>query len=232
MTTIAEALQSFLDETGRSNPGSMASPASIIDLFSRYLNDYAYEDLNEFEQPRFEEEYDQGRRFCEMFDAGHIRPHHLNFFLSYFVIRKVMGTKGFLKACGPTMRKLAKWLREKDHWSAEDLAELRELAGEKPGADLGDCDEFGEALHKYVENHWVDAPDDLPDEDYYDDQFTIKNVEPSKLHLDALMEGEDEIILSLPKTVTSKAREGWSVNLELARLRGKWKILGVGSVYP
>jgi hypothetical protein len=77
----------------------------------------------------------------------------------------------------------------------------------------------------------VDAPEDLPDGDYLDDQFTIRKVEPGRLYLEALM-GDEEILLTLPKSLTAKASAGWSVTLELARLRGKWRILGVGNVYP
>ena len=60
----------------------------------------------------------------------------------------------------------------------------------------------------------------------------ITLVEVGKLHLDSLLEEEQGIVLSLPRSVTANAREGWSVTLELARLRGKWRILGVGNVYP
>jgi hypothetical protein len=77
----------------------------------------------------------------------------------------------------------------------------------------------------------VCAPDDLPDDDYVDEEFMIRSVEPGKLSLEPLLEGED-IVLTLPKALTAKARAGWSVNLELARVRGKWCVLGVGNVYP
>ena len=126
------------------------------------------------------------------------------------------GTKGFLKAVGPTMGKLANWLVKRGFWSAKDYAWYRELVGDDPGAA----------------RHEIEPADDLPDEDYLDDSFTIGKVEPGRIHLEALLEGEDDIVLTLPKSVAVKARAGWSVTLELARLRGKWRILGVGNVYP
>lgn len=232
MPAIVETLEQFIADTGAGKPRSTASPASIIDLFGRYLDDYGHEDLNEFDSARFEKEYDTDRRFCRIFGPDHIQPHHLNSFVSTFVVRKVMGTKGFLKACGPLMERLAKWLRERGHWNDEDMAYFRDLVGDKAGADLVDCDSFGGALWEYAENHPVDAPDDLDDDDYLDDQFTIKKIEPGKLHVDALLEGEGDIVMSLPKPLTAMARTGWSVSLGLARLRGKWRILGVSGVYP
>ena len=233
MTTIRDTLKKFLVEMGEGNRGSMSSPASIIELLGGYLDGYGHEDLNEFERARFDKEWSDDNRYCDIFGPDHIQPFHISFFRSTFVIRKVMGTKGFLKACGPVMEKLATWLLEQRHWTSDDMAEFRDLVGEKAGTDLGDCDAFGRALLDFVENHPVDVhPNDVADEDYLEDQFTIKKVEAGKLHLDSLLEEEDGIVLSLPRSITTKARTGWSVTLELARLRGKWRILGVGNVYP
>ncbi len=232
MITIRNALRQFLAETGEGNPRSMSSPAMIIDLFGKYLDDYGHEDLNQFERARFDKEWREDNRLCDIFGPDRIQPFHINFFLSTFVIRKVMGTKGFLKACGPVMEKLAKWLHSQGHWTDEDMAYFRDLVGGKAGANLVDCDAFGRALWEYVENHPVDAPDDLDEDDYLDDQFTIKDVEPGKLIFEGLLDGDDDIVISLPKSVTSKARAGWSVTMELARIKDKWRILGVGNVYP
>ena len=37
---------------------------------------------------------------------------------------------------------------------------------------------------------------------------------------------------SAEQSVTSKAKAGWSVTMEIARINGKWGILGIGNVYP
>ena len=68
-----------------------------------------------------------------------------------------------------------------------------------------DCDALGRALCEYVENHRIDAPDDLDENFYLDDQFTIKKIEPGKLHLDALLDGEDDIEFNIegPKRIWS-----------------------------
>lgn len=233
MITIRDELRRFLAETGEGNPRSMASPAMIIDLFGKYLDDYGHEDLNQFEQARFDKEWSDDNRFCDIFGPDRIQPFHINSFLNTFVIRKVMGTKGFLKACGPVMENLATWLLEQGHWDEEAMRYYRELVGDDVGGNLVGCDEFARALHEYVANHPVPEDEtDFDDDDYFDDHFTIKNVEPGKLILDAMLDNERAIKLSLPKFVTCKARAGWSVMMELARIKGKWRILGVGNVYP
>lgn len=233
MTAIRHALKKFLAEIGEGNRRSMSSPFMIIDLFGMYLDDYGHEDLNEFEQARFDKEWSDDNRFCDIFGPDHIQPFHLNFFLNTFVIRKVMGTKGFLKACGPVMEKLATWLSAQGHWHEDATRYYRELVGDDAGGALVGCGEFAQALHDYVANHPIrDDQADFDDDDYLEDQFTIKKVEPGKLILKALLDGAGSITISLPKSVTACARKGWSVTMELARIKRRWRILGVGNVYP
>ncbi len=233
MTTIRDTLSQFLAETGEGNRRSMSSPFMVIDLFSQYLDDYGHEDLNEFEQQRFDKEWSDDNRFCDIFGPDHIQPFHINHFLSTFVIRKVMGTKGFLKACGPVMEKLASWLLEKEHWDENAMRYYRELVGDDAGGELVGCNELTTALLEFVEAHPVDNEvGDLGNDDYYNDQLTIKKVEAGRIVFDAFFDGEEDIVISLPKSVTGKAKAGWSVTMEIAHIKGKWRILGVGNVYP
>ena len=62
--------------------------------------------------------------------------------------------------------------------------------------------------------------------------ITIKKVGPGMIVFDGFLDGEEDIVISLPKSVTSKAKAGWSVTMEIARIKGKWRILGIGNVYP
>ena len=233
MTTIRDALSQFLDDTDEGNRRSMSSPFMVIDLFRNSLDEYGHEDLNEFERQRFDEEWSEDNRFCDIFGPDHIQPFHINHFLRTFVIRNVMGTKGFRKACGPVMKKLASWLLEKKHWDEDAMRYSRELVGDDAGGDLVGCDELTTALLEYVEVHPADNEvADLDHDDYYDDQLTIKKVEAAKIVFDGFLDGEEDIVISLPKSVTSKAKAGWSVTMEIARMKGKWRILGIGNGYP
>lgn len=93
------------------------------------------------------------------------------------------------------------------------------------------CDRFAQALQEQATNHWASAPDDLPERDCVDDQLTIKQVALDKLIFAEPSSGED-IVLSLPRSVTALAATGWFVTLELVRTKGKWRIPGVGNVHP
>jgi len=232
MITIRDVLKEFIAETGEGNRRSMSSPFMIIDLFGTYLDEYGHEGLNEFEQARFDSEWSDDNRFCDIFGPDHIEPFHINFFLSTFVIRKVMGTKGFLKASGPLMERLASWLLEKEYWDEDAIRYYRELVGENVGGDLVGCQEFTQALHDYVASHLPEDEADFDDDDDFNEQLTIKKLEPGKLIFDPLLDSGGDIAISLPKSVAAKARTGWSVTMEIARIKGKWHILGVGNVYP
>ncbi len=72
MITIRKTLKKFLAETGEGNPRSMSSPHMVIDLFGMYLDDYGHEDLNAFEQARFDKEWSEDNRFCDLFGPDHI----------------------------------------------------------------------------------------------------------------------------------------------------------------
>ena len=232
MATILDTLAQFLAETGEGNRNSSSSPASIIELFTMYLDSYGHVDLKPFDAARFEKEYGEDRGFCEIFGPAHIEPYHLNSFLGTFVPRKVAASKSLLKACGPLIEKLAAWLHDRGHWTDADTAYFRSLVSGKAGADLVDCDAFGEAVSVYVEEHPPPVQlYDVPEEDYRPDQFMIAKVEPGKLHVVGMTD-DKEIVLSLPKAITDNAKKGWWVSLELVRVRGKWRISDVGQVSP
>ncbi len=81
--------------------------------------------------------------------------------------------------------------------------------------------------------HPAPALDDLnliDDEDYIEDLCTIRKITAMAIHFENCDDGE--IVIRLPKSVTSNDREGWKLLLELARAKGRWNIMGCGSVYP
>ncbi len=190
MVSINDALDQFLTEIGEGNPNSSSSPRSIIDSLRSCLSSYAHEGLSEFERARFDKEWSDDRAYCDIFGPRNLDPSHINYFLNFFVVRHVAGTKAFLKACGPLMEELAKWLMEKEYWTQDQMVYFQELVGDEPGDDLVACEKFKQAIFAYVASHPVADPNDIPDEDYLEDHFTITKVEPGKLCLDAFDQGE------------------------------------------
>ena len=119
MISIRDALSEFLSKTGEGNRRSMSSPFMVIELFEQYLDESAHEDLNEFERLRFDKEWSEDNRFCDIFGPDHIEASHTNSFLNTFIPGKVMATKPLREACGPLMEKLAAWLQDNGHWDQE-----------------------------------------------------------------------------------------------------------------
>jgi hypothetical protein len=69
--------------------------------------------------------------------------------------------------------------------------------------------------------------DRLEDADYIEDELTISRVEPGRVWF------EDGIgPVRVPKAASDLARAGWTVGLALGRIRGQWRIVQVGGVYP
>lgn len=67
----------------------------------------------------------------------------------------------------------------------------------------------------------------LDDADYIDDELMISRVEPGRLWFD-----DDIGPLKVPGAASDLARPGWMVSLVLGRVRGQWRMLQAGSVYP
>ncbi len=51
--------------------------------------------------------------------------------------------------------------------------------------------------------------------------------EPRKIYFDGV-----EGFLAVPEEASSLAEVGWSVNIVLARLAGRWRVVEVDNVYP
>lgn len=70
-------------------------------------------------------------------------------------------------------------------------------------------------------------PDDIHDEHWVEDSLAIERVEPGALWFEG---GIGPVRVS--KKASDLAEVGWSVNIVLARLRGEWRIVELGFVYP
>jgi hypothetical protein len=225
--TISQVLEEFLDEQRQQlKPRTLQNYENVIELLRHSINGYAYNTLDREERALFDELYDQGIEFCDVFGPEHILP-NVGEFLGYFMVRKVMAGQELLKAAGTVTKKLARWLQEKGVASTEE-AERSVETGAEAGRSLPKAEKLAGLLYHFAQGQ---PPQRVLEQ--LDDSFTITRVEPGKLWLSGLLSSAGTIgPLAVPREISDLAEEGWSVNLLLGRTRRGWRILEVGNVYP
>ena len=128
MKTIKQVLGEFLKEQqARLKPSTYRGYEDAMYLFKHYLNDYAYQYLGEKDSKLFDKLYDENKEFCEIFGPDKISLSEISEFLDYFMIRKVMGSKGLMKTVGRVMRKFVKWMSENGYINEEEYENTAEI---------------------------------------------------------------------------------------------------------
>ncbi len=230
MPSINDVLDEFLDEErARLSERTFRDYEDVIHLLRDSLNSYGHASLVGDETARFEEAFGDGATeddmsaFCRTFGPEKI-PEHYYEFLSYFLIRKVMGSESLYRKAGTVTKKLATWLSVHgyvDEHLAADAAEM----GAEAGRLLPRAERLNEILYRVME---ASPPlrHELADEDYFEDYATITRTESGKLWF------EDIGPISVPPEANDLAEVGWQVNIVLGRGSSGWQILELGYVYP
>jgi hypothetical protein len=226
--TIDRALHEFLDDCrSRLSARTVRTYESVIDLLRACLNSYGYQYLSEAEPEVFQAAYEAGdeQAFCHLFGAEKIVD-SMGEFLGYFMIRKVLASGELLRASGTVMGKLVAWLEEQGEVSTEVAHEVQQQA-RVAARDLPRAARLAEILFDAVESAPRVDVDRLEDANYIEDELTISRVEPERLWF------EDDIgPVKVPKAASNLAHVGWTVSLGLGRIRGQWRVVQVGGVYP
>ena len=248
--TIREAFERFLAEKGTGDPGSASSPSSIIRLFADFLNEVGYLSfaLEDWSFPT--KRLDTSRPFCDVYGPEHIDALTLSVFVNDSVRRRLEGDEPALTACRDVMTDLVAWFVESGFWDGAKAGELASPLVRCLVSDLCARHAFCRILYDYVDKHPVDAPEALADHDHFDGKFIILKVEPGKLYLDfvggplshasvdwSFMDARDpapelqtDVVLTLPREITDKARRGWNLIMRTARVQGRWRIIEVQNV--
>jgi hypothetical protein len=227
-TTIDKALESFLaEQRKRLSAKTLRTYEDVVQLLRDSLNGYAYDSLPKAEQDRWQTAFDGGdeEAYCHLFGPNKIAE-HLDGFLGWFMIRKVMASTELLRASGTVTKKLAAWLHEQGYVAAEQRDEAAER-GTRASRELPDADRLGSLLHDTMRDTPPFDVDDIPEEHWIEDLLAIERVEPGKLWFES---GIGPVQVS--QEVSALARVGWSVNVVLAQWRGHWHIVELGYVYP
>ncbi len=226
--TIDQALEAFLDaQRERLSERTFRDYDDVVELLRDSLNGYAYDTLGASDRARWDAAFEAGdeEAYCHLFPPDHI-PAHLGGFLGYFMIRKVMAGEELLRAAGTVTKRLAKWLRDEGLISAEQAVDAADR-GAAATRDLPRAERLGNLLHEEAQR----LPDfdfsDVPDEHVVEDYLAIERVEPGALWFEG-----DVGPVPVPTEASDLAEPGWSVNIVLVMLRGRWHVAEVGFVYP
>jgi hypothetical protein len=226
--TIERVLREFLAERKvQLAPRTARMYESVLQLLCACLNSYGHQTLSDDELSAFEAAYKAGdeQAFCRLFGPEKIVD-NLGEFLRYFMVRKVVAGESLLRASGTVTGKLVAWLAERGYVNPADapggLQQARAAARNLPRAAR-----LASALLDVAEHGPTVNVNALADKDYLEDRLIISRVEPGRLWFD------DEIgPVTVPRAVTDLAHPGWMVSLALGRVKGQWRLLQVGTVYP
>jgi hypothetical protein len=226
--TIDRALEAFLEDSrSRLSARTARTYESVIELLRACLNSYGHQYLSEAELAAFEAAYQAGdeQAFCRLFGAEKI-VESVGEFLGYFMVRKVAASEELLRASGTVSAKLVAWLAERGAVSPAEARDAQRRA-QAAARDLPRAARLASVLFEAAESGPAVRVDALDDADYVEDELTISRVEPGKLWF------EDDIgPVKVPKAASDLARPGWTISLALGRVRGQWRLLQVGNVYP
>jgi len=225
MKTIKQVMEEFLEaQQARLKPRTYSGYEYAIELFEDYLNGYAYQYLDEDDSKL----YDGGdKEFCEIFGPDKIGPSEIGEFLDYFMIRKVAGSKDFMKTVGTVMRKFVKWMKEKGYMDEEEYGISAEVVDELKG-ELPEVTELSDLIYNYIEDN---PPGDVTET--RDGYFKVTKIEPGKLWLgDYIGSGEAMGPVIVSDEISSSCKVGWTICLEMGRTGKGWEMMGSGNVYP
>lgn len=228
--TIAEVLAEFLaEQRERVAVGTFRKYQGIVDLFQHCLNRYAYEGLGKAERRLFERLYDaEGdahREFCQIFGPEHILP-HVNSFLTFFIIRKVIAPQGMIRAAGTVMKALAAWLALKGYAGVQEAREAQ-ADGTAAARDLPKAEKLASLLFRFAERQPRGDEDDE-----IEDHFEITRVEPGKIWLEPPGESAKAKPIEVPEQISRLCTAGWSISGVVGRVGGKWRLVEAWNVYP
>lgn len=223
---IDELLTTFLaGERDRLAPRTYGRYEDIVGLLGSFLNNYGHQDLDDAERARFEAVYETDEEaFVHLFGADKLVA-GLGEFLGYFMVRKVMAGEDLLRAAGTVTKRLAKWLEANGHIGRTAAAVASDL-GAEAARDLPRAERLSSILFDHAEATDVHL-DTLDGADVVEGYLTIERVEPGALWFDS---GIGPV--SVPRAASELAQPGWSASITLARVKGKWRIVEIGNVYP
>jgi hypothetical protein len=187
------------------------------------LNGYGPDTLTCADHESWEQAFQAGdmEAFCHLFGPERI-PEHVDEFLRYFMIRKVMAGQELLRAAGTVTKKLAGWLHEQGYVDA-DQRDLALDRGTDAARDLPRAERLANLLYQHSRRTPVFDQDTLAPEDLVEDQFMIDRVEPGALYFTGVLTSLDSIgPVKVDQKASALAQVGWRANIN-ASARGNFR---------
>jgi len=226
LPSIDEVLEEFLaEERARLAARTYRNYESVVDLLRSCLNNYGHQELGPAERMRFEVAFETDENaFVHLFGPTELIA-SLPEFLGYFMIRKVMAGEELLRAAGTVTKKLARWMADRGYLDAALAAAAADRAADAT-RDLPRAGRLSSILNEYAHETVVDL-NSLDDDDYLEDYLSIERVDRGALWFEGGIGPVD-----VPVAASNLAQPGWSASVTIARLRGVWRLVGIGNVYP
>jgi hypothetical protein len=224
--TIEALFEAFLAEQDRRlAPRTMRNYYAVIALLADYLEGYCYDTLDPGERARWEAARGTDERFAfvRTFGADQVAA-NLGGFLGDFMVRKVVAGEELLRASGTVTKKLVRWLEAQGRLDAGAASVAAGTAADA-ARDLPRADKLTWVLDAHVRRSPVDV-DRVGENDMREDLMVIDRVERGALWLDGIGP------VRVPVAASDLARPGWWVHCSLARWKGRWELVEVGTVHP
>jgi len=219
--------RSWPEQRGRLAAKTLRRYEDVVWLLRECLDRYGHSSLSADERRRWEKTFEGGEEdaFCRLFGPEKI-PAHIDEFLDWFMVRKVMAGQDLLKASGTVTGKLVRWLAGHGYIDVDVAEDAAERAREA-SRDLPMADRLATLLDEVADSAPEVDVEALAEEDWVEDQLAISDVEPGRIWFEG---GVGPI--AVPRKASDLARPGWSAFVTAVRTDGAWRLLEVGFVYP
>lgn len=227
MQNLDKILFDFLEEQRqRLKQRTYREYESVIDFLKIYLNSYGYLQLNDEENKRWKDNYEEDEDcFTKIFGSEQIDVWVIRSYLKDFIIRKVASEEGFMKKAIRVMKKLSEWLFENKYIDQESKKEMEGFFSGEAG-QLPVMQKLSGLLYEHTE--WSPQREY---EDILEGDFIVNDVKKGELWLEEYF--EDNVIgpVVVPYGISSLCQKDWRINLVIGRIKDKWYCIESGYVY-
>ncbi len=233
--TITCVLSEFAEERRSTlDPEEHRAYCCILFFLELCINNYGHRNLDGEERAFCEKHYHASgvaqRHFFEVFGPSKLLP-ELDFFASVYVKETSLLLKESKKRRHWSSRISGGWLVERGYVTRVELDASSEVASWRTKLRT----RAKRAARLLAERAVSVDPVLFTDHDYIDtDDHPITRVDPGRFWLTVYRAAEPEEIglLLAPLAATKSLRVGWNLCCALARVRGRWQIVGEDEVYP